>query len=200
MRKLPPQQKWNRRYAALHPTARREPTPFVKFCLPYLPTTGRALDIAAGAGRHSVALARHGLQVDAVDISVRGVQLARRYATEAGLKSAQIRFVVADVEKLWLPAQQYAVVLVSYFLHRPLFELIKTRLQPGGWLVYETFTQEQLTQPYHQRPSKLEFYLKPQELREAFSDFQIIYYDEGDHRGKLTAQLLAQKQGSGVRS
>ncbi len=196
-RQLSVRQKWDQRYAALPPAARREPTPFVTDCLPRLPTAGRALDIAAGNGRHSIALARHGLRVDAVDISCRGVQLARQFAVESGFAAAQVRFIVADVERLWLPAGQYEVVLVSYFLHRPLFELIKARLRPGGWLLYETFTLAELAKPYHQRPAKPEFYLKPQELRQAFADFEVHFYDEGDHRGKFTAQLLAQKPAVG---
>jgi SAM-dependent methyltransferase len=178
----------------MHPAARREPTRFVEFCLPKLPSSGHALDIAAGTGRHSVALARRGLQVDAIDISCQGVQLACRYAAQAGSAAGQLRFIVADVEQNWLPARQYTVILVSYFLWRPLFELIKSRLRPGGWLVYETFTLEQLSKSYHQRPSKPELYLKRDELRQAFLDLNVVFYDEGEHNEKFTAQLLAQKQ------
>ncbi len=192
-RQLPARQRWDRRYAALHPVSRREPTVFVVCCLPHLPTRGCALDIAAGAGRHTLALARRGLQVDAVDISWQGLQLARQRAIEDGI-SAKIQFIVADVERAWLPHRQYNVILVSYFLHRPLIPLIKERLRPGGWLVYETFTVGQLQKSYHQRPSRREMYLEPDELRATFSSgIEAMFYDEGDHNGRVTAQLLAQK-------
>lgn len=41
---------------------------------------GRALDLACGLGQNSIALAELGWQVDAVDISSRGLQLADRGA------------------------------------------------------------------------------------------------------------------------
>ena len=70
--RLPSRQRWDHRYASLPPKARLEPTAFVAACLPKLPGRGWALDIAAGAGRHTIALAQHGLQVEAVDISGQG--------------------------------------------------------------------------------------------------------------------------------
>ena len=186
-------QKWDSRYTALDPQARRKPTPFVKQCLPQLPAAGRALDVAAGAGRHSLALARHGLQVDAVDISGAGLRLARQRAAEAGFDLGQIQFIVADIEQPWLPFGQYNVILVTFFLYRPLFPLIKERLLPGGWVVYQTFSNEQIA-PTASAPSHPDFLLKSGELKNTFSDFEILIYAEGDYRGYSTAQLLAKKR------
>ncbi|HRV96209.1 MAG TPA: hypothetical protein P5526_28915 [Anaerolineae bacterium] len=50
--------KWDRRYAGRTVEDLMEPTPFLLSCLPELPTTGLALDIAAGAGRHTLILAQ----------------------------------------------------------------------------------------------------------------------------------------------
>jgi len=186
-------QKWDQRYADFDPHERRQPTPFVMGCLPQLPARGLALDIAAGAGRHSLALAKHGLQVDAIDISQQGLQLIRRRAVEAQFNPGQLRFIVADIERTWPIRGQYDVILVSFFLYRPLFSVIKDCLLPGGWLIYETFTIEQLNQPDVPRMARSDFYLKPGELRDTFSDFEILFYDEGNHNGRATAQLLAQK-------
>ncbi len=194
---LPSRQKWDERYTSLPSKPRRGPTPFVQFCLPQLPGSGRALDVAAGSGRHSIALARHGLTVDALDISWEGLRLTRQFAAQAGLPPEQLRCLALDLERGWLPAQRYAVVLVSYFLWRPLLEVIKNRLLPGGRLVYETFTVAQLAQPHHRGSARPEFYLNPQELRAAFAGFDILFYAEGDHNGRCTAQLLAQKPGAG---
>jgi SAM-dependent methyltransferase len=136
--------------------------------------------------------------VDAVDISWAGVRLTLDRAAEAGL-SARVCGIVADVERPWLPQAPYEVILVSYFLYRPLFALIEQRLRPGGWLVYETFTVEQLANPRHRGSARSEFYLQPQELAEAFSGrLQVLFYDEGDHQGRQTAQLLARKPAEGA--
>jgi len=187
------QQKWNQRYAGFDSHDRRQPTPFVKRYLPQLPVEGLALDIAAGAGRHSLALARHGLQVDAIDISWQGLQLARQRALEARFSPGQIRFIVADIERTWPLRGRYDVILVSFFLYRPLFPIIKDCLLPRGWLIYETFTIEQLNQPDRPRLARPDFYLKSGELRSAFSDFEILFYDEDNRNGRATAQLLARK-------
>lgn len=190
--RLPPRQRWDHRYASLSPEARRQPTPFVADCLSRLPAAGRALDIATGTGRHAIALTQHGLQVDAVDISAQGIILARQRLAAAQLSPAHIQFIIADIEQPWLPRARYDVILVSFFLHRPLFPLIRERLKPGGWLIYESFTVAQEIAPNNQ-PIRPHFMLKHNELRAAFSDFEILRYDEGLHHGKETAQLLAQK-------
>jgi SAM-dependent methyltransferase len=165
----------------------------VATCLPQLPRQGYALDIAAGAGRHSLALAQHGLRVDAIDISPQGLRLAQQRALEAGLApGTDLCFIVADLERPWLPRRCYDVILVSYFLYRPLFALIKAQLRPGGWLVYETLTLDQKFGPSHQ-PTRLDFLLQPQELKEAFADFEILFYAEINQNQRATAQLLARK-------
>ena len=42
-------------------------------------------------------------------------------------------------------------------------------------------------------PGGLDFFLKSGELKNAFSNFEILFYDEGDHNDRATAQLLAKK-------
>jgi SAM-dependent methyltransferase len=189
---LSPRQRWDERYSQLSPKDRQEPTAFVAACLPRLPNQGHALDVAAGMGRHSLALAHHGLRVDAVDISAQGLAIAQQRARAAGL---DIRFILADLEQPWLPQRSYEVILVSFFLYRPLFPLIKARLSPGGWLIVETYTTAQTTHT-GQQPLRPEFLLKPLELRQAFADFEILFYDEGQHSRGVTAQLLARKPDS----
>jgi SAM-dependent methyltransferase len=149
------------------------------------------LDVAAGAGRHAIALAQRGLQVDAVDISWQGLLLARQRAFASGRTYGQnINLIVADIERPWLPHRRYEVIIVSFFLHRPLFPLIKERLLPGGWLVYETFTVDQPVAP-NNRPIRPELLLEHGELRAAFADLDILSYDEGQFNNKATARLLA---------
>lgn len=184
---------WDERYAAFDAEDRREPSPFVAACLPQLPRQGYALDIAAGAGRHSLALAQHGLYVDAVDMSRQGLSLVKQRAIEAGLKPGKdLCLIVADLERPWLPRREYDVILVSFFLYRPLFPMIKAQLRPGGWLVYETLTIHQTFGP-DRPPARPDFLLQPQELKETFADFELLFYAESSHNQRATAQLLARK-------
>jgi tellurite methyltransferase len=192
-----PRQLWDSRYATFSPEYRLEPIPFVVSSLSNLAVEGWALDVAAGAGRHSLELARRGWLVDAVDISLQGLYLAQQRATRADLAS-KINFVAADIESPWLPCRHYSLILVSFFLYRPLFPLIKDRLLPGGWLIYETFTLDRLNDVSRKnapdrQPIRRELLLEYNELRAIFSNFEILFYDEGVHNGRATAQLLARK-------
>ena len=170
-----PRTRWDNRYAiygdhAMPPT----PRPFLVDWLPRLPQTGLALDIAAGAGRHSLALAQHGLAVHAVDISLNGLRVLAKRTPE----SATIQPMVIDLEHGWLPNAKYDVVVNFLFLERAVFPEIQRRLRPGGWWVMETFTVEQLTLP-HKSNLRRHFLLEPQELFQTFYALEIVFYQEG---------------------
>ena len=185
---LPDRQRWDRRYAASHPTVNKAMMPLLATWLPRLPRRGLALDVAAGAGRHSLALARHGLRVHALDISWQGLRLLRARA----VPPLEIRPLVIDLRRGWLPEASYRVIVNFLYLERALWPAMARRLAPGGWLIVETFTVEQrrLAPGKYIRP---EFLLEPGELRAAFSFLEIVHYAEGVHNGKATAQLVARK-------
>jgi len=182
-------QYWDARYAAQEPEHHAQPTPFVASCLPQLPRRGYALDVAAGTGRNSAALAAHGLWVEAVDVSApglhRALQLARR-------RQVTIQPIVLDLTRNWLPLRRYDVVVNSFFLMRELIPAIKQALKPGGWVVFETFTLAQY-EISPQRVRSREHLLKPGELSQLFGDFLTISYWEGVEGDRATARLLARK-------
>lgn len=187
--KLPSKVRWDGRYVQLRPADRTKIAPLLASWLPELPGRGRALDIAAGAGRHSIALARRGLAVDAVDISIQGLRLLQRRAEPA----LSIQPIVLDLERGWLPPGPYQVIVNFFYLERAVWPLIEEGLAPGGWLIFETFTVEQLILP-NKKYVRREFLLERNELGEAFEFLDMVYYDEGIHRGKATAQLVGRKQ------
>ncbi len=182
-------ERWDQRYATLEPEKRNTPTPFVLACLPHLPRHGFALDVAAGNGRHSVALAEHGLQVDAIDIAWQGLRKARARAQR---HNVQLNTVVLDLKRGWLPLRRYDVVVNSYFLLRNLIPAIQAALRPGGWLVFETFTIHQLALTPH-RFRTGDFLLAPGEALQLFDQLDIVDYWEGEEDGKATARLLGRR-------
>lgn len=186
--KLSDRERWDLRYATPKPEKRSIPTPFLMACLPRLPSSGLALDAAAGAGRNSVALAAHGLQVHAVDVSFHGLQKAQQLAARQGVQLAP---AVMDLKRGWLPRQRYDVVVNSYFLLRDLIPVIKDSLKPGGWLVFETFTVAQLEITPHQFKDHPDHLLQPGELRRLFAGLSMVEYWEGTENSKATARLLA---------
>jgi SAM-dependent methyltransferase len=182
-------QRWDARYATQEPEYHTQPTAFVASCLPQLPRRGYALDVAAGTGRNSAALAAHGLGVEAIDVSWLGLHRALQLARS---QRVRIQPIVLDLTRNWLPSRRYDVVVNSFFLLRELIPAIKQVLKPGGWAVFETFTLAQYEISPHRFRSR-EHLLKPGELHQLFDDFLTISYWEGVEEDRATARLLARK-------
>ncbi len=98
---------------------------------------GRALDVAAGVGRHALWLAEQGWQVTAVDFSQVAIDTGREH--EGGQRGrTPIEWVVADARE-WQPppgTAAYDLVLCSFFhLDDDVFPRVRQWLAPGGRLV-----------------------------------------------------------------
>jgi tellurite methyltransferase len=195
--------RWDARYHNEPQLASLEPAAFLSSHAGLLPR-GRALDVACGAGRNVLFLAELGLAVTGVDVSPVGLELARRAARARGLDAT---LVEADLTRDPLPAGPYDVVLCNHYLERSLFGALEAAVAPGGVLVYETFTRDQLAFP-EAHPRREEFLLVPQELLRAFPALEVEVYREGVHRladGRRAtlAQLIARRRAprpSGSRS
>jgi len=161
---------------------------------------GRALDVAAGSGRHSLFLASHGYQVDAID---RDDEALARLSADAQFR--HFRTVTTRQTDLELPPpyepelgkEAYDVIVVFFYLYRSLFPYLIDALKPGGMLVYETFTIDNYF--HHKHPKRWEFCLAPNELLRLTSNLCVLHYDEGGHTNEpasgltYTAQLVAHK-------
>ncbi len=175
------------------------PAPFLVEQLHRLPK-GKVLDVAAGNGRHSLFLASHGYQVEAIDRD--GNALERLSATAQTRMLSTITTRTIDLEQpspyeLDLGKDQYDVVIVFFYLYRSLFPYLIDALKPGGVLIYETFTIDNYF--HHKHPKRWEFCLAPNELLRLTSCLHVLHYDEGGHENNrasglaYTAQLVAHK-------
>ncbi len=186
------QRRWNERFKGKGFAFGKAPNPFLKKHIRFLPK-GKALDLAAGEGRNAVFLAQHGFDVEAVDISYKGLQKLRRLAKEMGVK---IETILADLDTYKIEKEKYDLIANFYFLSRKLIPKIKRGLKQGGWIIFETYILE------HQNissegPKDRKYYLTPNELLWLFNDFRIFFYREGifneGGRRKAVASLIAQK-------
>jgi tellurite methyltransferase len=142
-----------------------------------LPKHGTALDLACGLGRNAIQLAQHGLQCDAVDISDVAIDRLQKYAKENNLN---INTVLADIERDGIGSKKYDVIVVSYFLYRPLLLAITQALKPGGLLFYQTFIKS-VTVKNNAIPTSAvsaSFYLEKNELYAQFKQLNIHKYQE----------------------
>jgi len=136
---------------------------------------GEVLDVACGGGRHARWFAARRLDVVAVDRVPQSIP--------------GVRFVQADLEtgRGWPFAPgRFAGIVVTNYLHRPLFADLRASLAPDGVLIYETFM---LGNERHGRPSNPAFLLQPGELLSAFADLQVLAFEQGTTRAPKTAVI-----------
>lgn len=139
---------------------------------PAIAAGGEVLDLACGSGRHALHLAALGLQVEAVD---------RDAVAISGLQARPgIRTCIADLETGTWPfeGRRFDAIVVTNYLHRPLFPWLIAALNPGGLLIYETFRQGNES---YGKPSNPAFLLAPQELLSVAhaGGLQVVAFEEG---------------------
>ncbi|MCB9578512.1 MAG: methyltransferase domain-containing protein [Polyangiaceae bacterium] len=137
---------------------------------------GRALDLASGSGRHALALADRGLEVEAWDVSPVGLGLCAARARARGL-SVVTR--VVDLSEP-LPLAVFDLVLMVDFLERRCWPRLPGLLAPDGLLVISTFTVD-WPEPH---PSR-RFRLARGELRQAFPELSPLHYEEAGGRASI---------------
>jgi len=150
---------------------------------------GKALDIAAGAGRNTHFLAEKGYVIDAVDYSDIALSKIKDIAT--------INKIEADLDTYIFEVNSYDLIINCNYLDRRHFPLIKEALNEGGLLIFETFIMTS-GEGYHQ-PSNLDFVLRTNELLHAFIGLDIVYYEERDDVNNMgekvrIASLVARKK------
>jgi len=160
---------WEERHRGKPPGAAE---PFLVEVLPLLPH-GLALDIAAGRGRNSLAMARAGMKVIAADYSREALSVMAAAAREENLP---IWPVVVDLDRCTGMPTNFDVVVNINFLSRRLFPVLIGALKPGGFLVADTFLVDQAESGH---PHDRRFLLKHFELRRLLAGLELIRYREG---------------------
>lgn len=179
--------KWNQRHQQ-----RSMPVPACKVLQEHcdlLPASGTALDLACGLGGNAVLLAKSGLSCAALDISDIALIRLHDYAQEQKL-SIHTELVNIENDNFTLAPQCYDVIVVSYFLYRPLFSALAAALKPGGLLFYQTFVNAGVKD--QAGPKNKSFYLSERELLSQFQNLDIRYYCERANDDGLNASTVAE--------
>jgi len=212
------------RWQSRHREAATQPPPapaaFLLECFPLLPrphSHSCALDLACGAGQNAAWLAERGWPVVAVDFASAALErlatLAASHHIPIHRKSfdaipARFKGIVlaeADLETAVLPEAAFALILCFQYLDRQAFPRIERALAPGGFLLYETFTDAQPASREdqcsagspsghfaHAGPHSPDHLLHPGELRNAFPSLESLFYRECIS-SRAIASLLARK-------
>jgi SAM-dependent methyltransferase len=147
------------------------PSSWVRRFAHLVPQGGEVLDLAAGGGRHSRLFLEHGYRVVAVDRDTETLTALPR--------QDRLQIVTADLEAggAWpLPGRRFAGVVVTNYLHRPLFPAIVASVASGGILIYETFA---VGNERFGKPSNPDFLLRPGELLDAVHGrLRVVAYED----------------------
>ncbi|GAA0593862.1 class I SAM-dependent methyltransferase [Streptomyces crystallinus] len=172
---------WDRRYThgdigwtlAPHPLAVEELALVAPDADPAKPGH-RALDLGAGAGRHTMWLARRGWHVTAVDISAVALERTKQQATA---ENVEVTTVLADLDSYEPPQDTFGLALITYVHVEPaqramLLARAAKALAPGGRLVIVGHHLDNLGTGL-EGPSQPERMFTPERLRAELSGLRV---------------------------
>lgn len=168
---------WDDRYSSGNYIYGTQPNRFFKNQLDEL-EPGHLLLPAEGEGRNAIYAARNGWNVDAFDISEKG----RKKALELAKRNhVTINYTISKYDDFNIEAEHYdAIALVYAHLHkskrRGIHQQLIEGLQPGGHLILESFSKDQLGNDSG-GPQDLDMLYDLDELLEDFEDLKIKHAD-----------------------
>jgi SAM-dependent methyltransferase len=154
---------------------------WVRRFAPLIRAGGRVLDLACGGGRHARYLASRGHGVVAVDRDLAALESLQQ-AANSGLghaSSGLVETLQCDLESSPWPfaAASFDAIVVTNYLHRPLFTPILAAMRPHGVLIYETFAEGH---ERHGRPRNPSFLLRRDELLELIPrNWVVVAFEQG---------------------
>ncbi|MGH6893666.1 MAG: class I SAM-dependent methyltransferase [Dongiaceae bacterium] len=166
-----------------------DPSAWVQRHAGLLSAGAKILDLAAGSGRHARYFNDLGFRVTALDRDISGLQ---------ELVARGVEVLAADLEdgSPWpLGHRQFDGIVVTNYLHRPLFPRLAGALAPRGLLIYETFGHGN---ERFGKPSNPDFLLRPGELLEFAAEhgLQVLAYECGevtDPRPAMIQRVVARR-------
>ena len=193
------QAKWDERYCAGAFAERTHPSALLEAWVSRLPSgpgnsRGRALDLACGAGRNSLFLARHGFEVTGIDVSSEGLKRAAAKAEREGLEVTWMRHDLDD----GLPTSgPFDVVCLFRYLNPDVIRRLPSLLATDGVLMIE---EHLATDQPVAGPSNPAFCAQPGELRRLLPKLEVLHQEEGiiadpDGRQVAIARLVGSLAG-----
>lgn len=174
--------KWNSKYQSRLNENVLEPAvnPRLANLSSYL-SGSKALDLACGLGGNSLFLANKNYHVEAVDISEVAVNFLKDKALQSLLTINPRVCDLTDLSHLAWKNDSFDLIVITYYLDRRLFPLVKNLIKEGGYFFMETYflsktgTKEEISSQYK---------LQPKELLSEFKDWSVVFFEENEQEGR----------------
>ncbi len=136
---------------------------------------GKALDVAMGQGRNAVYLATKGWDVTGYDIAAEGLKVAQENAAKAGVR---ITTVEAGWDDFDYGKERWDLIYFVYtdapVVDPQFVAKIQAALKPGGLVLIDRPYRNLVNpEPWPETPAA-----KPNALLKAWSDLQIVFYED----------------------
>jgi 2-polyprenyl-3-methyl-5-hydroxy-6-metoxy-1,4-benzoquinol methylase len=170
---------WNERYSSKEYVYGENPNHFLKEQLEKITVPGKLLLPGEGEGRNAVYAAKLGWEVDGYDQSTAGKFKAIKLADKNNVK---INYQIADLLEFTSSKDKYDVIAIIYVhlntkLRKSFNEKIIEALKPGGKIILELFSKEQLGKSSG-GPQDLEMLYSLDEIKKDFSSLKSIILKE----------------------
>lgn len=142
---------------------------------------GPILDLACGTGRNGLFLIENDIATVFADQNTTSLELLKKRlpGPAHGKSAVPARLWEVDFEReddKPLREKSFGGIMVFRYLHRPLMQDIRKAILPGGIIIYETFTVEQVR---FGRPRNPDYLLQAGELENYFPGWKILHRFEG---------------------
>ena len=164
--------KWDERYRTGAFAERPHPSALLEDWIGRLPP-GRALDLACGAGRNSLFLARRGFEVTGIDVSGEGL---RRAATNAQRQGLKVTWMPHDLDDGLPLSGKFDAVCLFRYLNPDLIRRLPSILAADGILMVE---EHLATDQPVAGPANPAFCVQPGELRRLLPGLKVLQQEEG---------------------
>lgn len=175
--------KWNSKHEdRLKHLEQPAPNARLRNLSPYL-TGGSALELACGLGANSLFLAQLRYQVQAIDISDVAINYVKEQAEIQQLSVNPRLCDLKDWSNVNVHMSSFDLVVITYYLDRLIFPIVKSTIKENGYFFMETF----YTSPQNEQQGISDQYkLRPKELLSIFENWQVLYYEENEQEGRQT--------------
>lgn len=181
--------KWNMKHQdRLNVSKKPIPNPRLKKLSPFL-KGGTALDLACGLGGNSFFMASMNYQVQAMDVSDVAINYIQQQAASHKLTIAPRVCDLTEWKYGGWENISYDLVVITYYLDRSLFNIVKKIINKNGYFFMETYYQSPQTE--NQGVSN-QYKLQPKELLNEFEDWTILFFEENETECRQT--IFCQKR------